>query len=150
MAQSTAPFSMNNVSVKLKAADDVGTAVEYRCQLNRAELVPAASTSGGGNEMQTFCDTFSTTGITNASWTLELAGFQAWADVTDLTNFLFDHEGEELVYELTPLGGTVSPTNPKFTGTVIAAPTPIGGTANNYGQFTVSLAAQGKPTKVTA
>ena len=150
MAFTTQPFVMNNVSLTLKLASG-GTATEYRCQLSQAELVPSAGTGGGGAALDTFCDSFSTpTGLT--TWALTLSGFQAFADATDLSNFLFDNEGETLDYVLTPLGGTVSASNPAFTGQVTAVPTNIGGTAAQYAVFNgVTLPCLGKPTKdVTA
>ena len=143
MPITVAPFVLKDITVTLKVG--VGTATEYRCQLNRAELVPAAS-GGGTQTYDTFCDTF-TSGSASTAWTLELAGFQAYADVTDLSNFLFDNEGEIAEYVLTPLGGAVSASNPAFTGEVTLAPTNIGGTANQYATLTVSLPCSGKPTK---
>ena len=51
------------------------------------------------------------------------------------------------LYELVPAGGTVSATNPGFTGTVTATPTAIGGTVGETAAFTVALQCTAKPTK---
>ena len=144
MAVTTTPFLMNSVEVTLDTSGG-GTPVSYKCQLRRAELVPSTTTSTGGT-FETFCDTF-TSGGGNAAWTLELEGFQAVEDAEDLTRFLLSEEGNDLDYVITPKGGSVSATNPSYSGTCIAVPTPIGGTANNYASFTVSLPCNGAPTE---
>lgn len=145
MPISTAPFLMNGVSLTLSLAG--GTPVEYKCQLNQAQLTPGTGGGGGGSTYETFCATFDSGGAGNSTWTLDLGGFQAFADVEDLSLFLFDNEGALLDFVLTPLGGTVSATNPAFSGQVTAAPTAIGGTANQYATYTISLPVQGKPVK---
>lgn len=149
MPIATKPFSMNNVSLTLKTTG-AGTAIEYKCQLQRAELVPSASTTSATSDYPTFCETHSIGGGSATTWTLELSGFQAWADATDLSNLLFDEDGNELEYVLTPAGGVVSATNPSFSGTVTASPTPVGGSANSVAQFSVSLQCTGKPDKNVA
>jgi hypothetical protein len=146
MPITTSPFVLDDVSLTLVPTAG-GTAEEYQCQLNRAELVPAAGTSSG-NSFETFCDTYSSSGG-NSSWTLELTGFQAYVDAADLSMLLFNDEGVEYDFVLTPAGGVISATNPAFDGTVTLVPTNIGGTANQYAQFSVSLPCSGKPTAIT-
>ena len=146
MAITTSPFVLDDVSLTLKPT--AGTAEEYQCQLNRAELVPSTGGGGGGATFETFCNTYSSSGG-NASWALEITGFQAYADAADLSMVLFDNEGQEYEYVLTPMGGTISAANPGFQGTLTLVPTNIGGTANQYAQMTVSLPCNGKPTKIT-
>ncbi len=147
MAQATSPFVLSDVSLTMKVG--AGTANEFMCQLNRAELVPAAASTG--SEFESFCDSFAAPPKA-ASWTLELTGFQSYADATDLALFLFDNELKEATFVLAPVknaGSPISTTNPAFGGTVILSPGAIGGTANQYAQLTVSLVVKGKPTKVT-
>ena len=141
----TKPFSLDNLELGLKVAGDTAVVnpIQYRCQLGRSELVPSAST-GGGNELVTFCETH-TSPTGKASWTLELEGFQAWSDISDLSLMLFNNEGETLDFILVPSGGLVGPSNPAFTGQCLAVPTPVGGTAGSYATFTVSLPCLGKP-----
>lgn len=146
MPVTTSPFLMNDVTVKLVASG--GTLVEYRCQLSRAELVPSQAAGAGGSTYSTFCDTFDSGGGGNSSWTLELSGFQAVKDAEDLTRFLFANEGELLDYELVPAGGVIAADNTGYSGQCTAVPTPIGGTANSYATFDVSLPCQGKPTEL--
>ena len=148
MTLTSSPFRLRDVDVHLapKGTDPM-TAPSYRCQLTQAELVPSAS--GGGDAIETFCATHEDPGG-RATWALQLAGFQAYADAQDLTMLLFDHELEEFDYVLLPRGGVVSASNPGFSGTVTLTPTNIGGTAATWAAFTVSLAATGKPVKVTA
>jgi hypothetical protein len=150
----TAPFTLKDTSLTLKLLDEAGTttATEYRCQLTEATWVPSdASTSS--QELVTFCTTHSdSSGGGNATWVLQLAGFQSYADATDLSLFLFDNEGEKAEATLLPGqgGATVSATNPGFKGTVTLKPVNIGGTARQFAVFTVSLPADTKPTKVTS
>lgn len=149
MPQTTSPFVLNDVSLTLILSADAatGTAEEYMCQLNRAELTPSAQSTG--SEYETFCATFPAPAKT-ASWVLDLSGFQAYADATDLSLFLFDHEGEKAEFVLQPQGGAASATNPGFEGVVTLSPTAIGGTANQYAVMTASLNVDGKPVKVVA
>lgn len=149
MPIATSPFTLSDVSLTLKVAGGAAVATEYMCQLNRAELVPAAASTG--SEFETFCDTFAAPPKA-ASWTLELTGFQAWADATDLSLFLFDNELKESDFILAPVlnaENPISATNPGFQGKVVLTPGSIGGTANQYAQMTVSLVVKGKPTKIT-
>lgn len=147
MALTTQPFVMRDVSLTL-VKKGAATPVEYRCQLSQAQLTPAAA-SGGGQTLETFCSTYSSSGSTAATWTLDLGGFQAYKDVTDLSIILFNDEGEEYTYTLLPEGGTISTTNPGFTGDVTLIPVQVGGTANQYATFTVSLPCLAKPTMLT-
>ena len=143
MPQTATPFTMTNPTVLLTFGG-AGTPVEYKCQLRKAELTPTAAT--GGTAYETFCGSFPPA-PKDATWALNLEGFQAFSDTEDLALLLFDHEGEEVDYELVPAGGTVSATNPGFTGTVTATPTAIGGTVGETAAFTVALQCTAKPTK---
>lgn len=156
MALTVAPVVLNNVSLTLEkirnadgSAATAGTAAEYRCQLNTASLTPSQNT-GAAQEYVTFCETHSSPGGGGSTWVLNLAGFQAYADVTDLSLLLFNDEGAVYEYVLTPLGGTQSATNPGFRGEVTIIPTVIGGVANTYAAFTVDLPCTAKPTMIVA
>ena len=144
-----APFALRNISLTLVKSSLVATAprVEYRCTLNQAQLTPAAAT-GAAATYETFCETFNSA-TTESTWTLDLGGFQAFADANDLSMLMFDDENELYTYVLTPVGGVVSPTNPGFTGEVRLKPSAIGGTANQYASYTVSLPCEAKPVKST-
>lgn len=161
MAQTLAPFILKDVIVTLQLVDD-GTAIppaapipgaltEFQCQLNRAELVPSTTGGTGEQTYETFCGPHSSgAGTSGSTWTLELSNFQSWADVEDLSNFLFDNEGAEAYYTLAPYGGAApSATAPAFEGTVTLLATNVGGTAATYAVSTVSLPCKEKPTKVT-
>jgi hypothetical protein len=152
MPITTAPFTLRDTSLTLTlVGGQAAVAVEYRCQLTAATLTPSdASTSS--TELVTFCTTHSdSSGGGDATWSLDLEGFQSFADATDLAMFLFDNEGEKATFVLLPgqNGETISATNPGFSGTVTLKPTAIGGTARAYATFTVSLPCDSKPTKVT-
>jgi len=149
MPISTAPFVLKEVSLTLVKSGDATTPVEYRCQLSQAQLTPSAGAGATGATLETFCETFDNSGTTSSSWVLDLAGFQAFADVTDLSMISFVDEGEKYDFVLVPVGGTISTTNPGFSGQVTMVATPIGGTANQYASFTVSLPCVSKPTMLT-
>jgi len=149
VAASSAPFVLNKVSLTLvESSATPGTPVEYKCQLSQAQLTPSAAAGTTGATMETFCATYDNSGSAAATWVLDLAGFQAWADVTDFSVISFNDEGVEYDFVLMPIEGTVSATNPSFTGTVTMVATPVGGTANQYAQFTASLPCKSKPLMV--
>jgi hypothetical protein len=152
MPQSSAPFILKDVTLSLSLVDDgtglPGDPVEFRCQLNRAELVPAAGGGAGEQTYETFCGPFTSGGgTTGSTWTLELSNFQAYVDVEDLSNYLFDNETKRAYYSLLPLGGAVSSAKPAFEGEVTLVAQAIGGTAATYAVATVSLPCTEKPTK---
>ena len=144
MAITTSPFLTNDAEILLSLASG-GTPVEYRCQLRRAEVVP--STGASSPEMETYCETH-TGAAAPQTWTVELEGFQALDDAEDLTRFLLTNAGEDLNYDLAPKGGVASATNPHYTGVCIARATNIGGVANSFAQFTVTLPCTATPTEV--
>ena len=160
MVMTTQPFLLNALTLTLKrildpagaAAAPAGTRVEYRCQLNTATLTPSTAGGGGGTTTTylTFCQEFETdtSSASTTAWTLNLAGFQAYKDVADLSMILFSDEGSVWEYVLTPQGGAISVTNPGFKGTVKMVPTVIGGTAATYATFTVDLACVQVPTAI--
>lgn len=151
MPIATSPFTLKDTSVKIKLVSG-GTDEEYRCQLTKAEFVPSDS-SGSTDELVTFCTTHSdASGGGDATWELQLEGFQSYQDAADLSLFLFDNEGEKAEVTLLPGqgGGTVGADNPGFKGTVTLKPTNIGGTARTWAVFQVTLPADAKPVKVVA
>ena len=145
MPITTKPTTLRDVTLTLTPSG--GTEVAYECQLTQAQLTPSSG-GGGGNTLVTFCATHDDGGAgTLASWTLDLAGFQAYADAEDFSLLSFDSEGELFGFSLIPTGGAPSATTPGFEGEVTMVATPIGGTAGQYATFTVSLPCTGKPTK---
>jgi hypothetical protein len=148
MAQTTTPFSLKNVSFTMRPKGATGASQEFRCQLSECMLVPTAA-SGGSASLETFCGSFSDPGGA-ATWVAQLSGFQAYADVTDFAVVAFNDEGEEYEFTMVPMGGTISATNPGFTGTLILVPVNIGGTANTYAVFSTSQPVVGRPQMITA
>jgi hypothetical protein len=148
VALTLTPFLVKNINVLMSKAP--ATKIDYRCTLNTAILRPATGGGGGaGVTYETFCNTFSGGAAAGGTtWTLELSGFQAYADVTDLSNLLFAEEGNVIDYVLVPVGGTVSATNPGYQGQFTATPVDIGGTANQFAVFTTSQPCTAKPTKI--
>ena len=146
MPLTASPFLMNDVLVQIGLAGAAG--VEYRCQLKRAEWVPAAASTATTVTYETFCETHEDETDAPQKWTLELEGFQAVADATDLSKFLFTNRGVLLDVLLIPQGGVIAADNPGYSGVVKARPTPIGGSANAYASFAVSLPAEDEPVEL--
>lgn len=142
------PYLLKDVSLTLVKQGDAGPPVEYRCQLSAASLLPTAQT-GGGNALETFCDTFSDAGGM-ATWVLQLAGFQALADATDFSVLSYNEEGELFDFLLTPIGGVISASNPGFEGVAAMVATQIGGTAKTWATWTADLPLSQKATMLTA
>lgn len=157
MPVTTTPFLLKRVSLTLVKSSEIGTgtAVEYKCTLNQAKLTPSAGGGGASATYETFCETFDAgSASSNATWALDLNGMQNYQAAEDLSLLLFENEGEKYTFTLIPDNpagdGAPSATSPGFTGEITATPTEIGGTANQYATFTVSLPVVGKPTKVVA
>lgn len=148
---STSPYVLRDVSFTMKlASDTTGTAVEYKCQLSAVTLTPSDTGGAGGATLETFCDTYSSEGTSGSTWTVDLSGFSSFADAEDFTRFCFVNEGETADFTFVPgPSGVISATNPGFKGQLTVKPTPIGGTAKQYHQFTVSLPCTSKPQMVT-
>jgi hypothetical protein len=119
---------------KLKIASD-----NYETSVSAVTLTPATSvqTWRGGTPDAVFTDLSATT------WTCDLAYAQDWETAGSLAIYLFNHEGETVACEFSPIG-----TGPKFTVNAIIVPGQIGGAVDAYGTATVTLGVQGKPVFV--
>ncbi len=150
MALATSPFTLKDTSLTLKLVGSTDPAQEYRCQLTAATLTPSDA-GGGDNELVTFCTTHSEPSGGDSTWALELAGFQSFQSAQDLALFLFENEGARAEFVLLPGqgGGTISATNPGFTGTVTLRPTAIGGQARQFASFDVTLPLSARPSLIT-
>ena len=119
--------------VRFKAPVSIGED-EYTAHLNQAEWQSTQPTSSF-----TDLDGKTTQFGGESAWVLALGGAQDWVTVNALSQFMLEHEGEEV--EVTvglPGGGTA-------VGTVIMAAPNIGGTANSPMTFQKTLPAKGKP-----
>ncbi|WP_417561869.1 hypothetical protein [Microbacterium sp.] len=120
--------------VMFKGQTSVGTD-EYTAHLSQSEFQPTQPTAS-------FTDIEGT--VSNfggkSGWALVLAGAQDWETVNSLSQYLLTHDAEEVEVTVTlPGGGTA-------TGTVIAAATNIGGTANTPMTFSTTMQVLGTPT----
>lgn len=123
--------------VLFKAPVSIGSD-EYTAHLSQAELVPtspAASWTDLDGNTHNFAGT--------SAWALNLAGIQDYETAAGLSNFLFEHEGEDVEVSF-PLGGNT------FTATITAVPVNIGGTINAVAAWSKSFPVKGKPTKTAA
>lgn len=153
MAQTASPFVLKNIELTLIKSGTTGTEQRFECQLTQAQLTPSTSGGGGGSALETFCNSYPDPAATagGSTWVLDLAGFQAFQDVTDFSMISFNDEGDEYDFELKPnTDPNATPEYPSFTGVVTMVATPIGGTAKQYALFTASLPVKGKPTMVAA
>lgn len=149
MAIATSPYVLSDVSFTMKLASATGGGVEYRCQLTAVTLTPSDS-AGGGQSLETFCETHSSEGSSGSTWTVDLEGFASFADAEDFTRFCFTNEGATADFVFVPgKTGVISATNPGFAGQLTVKPTPIGGTAKQFHTFRVSLPCLRKPEMIT-
>lgn len=118
--------------VLFKAPVSFGTD-EYSAHLNRAEFVPTQPTAS-----YTDLDGKVTNFGGDSGWVLEIGGCQDWETVNSLSQYLNEHEGEEIDVSFPFAGAT-------HEATVIAAAVNIGGTINTPAQFSKTLQVQGKP-----
>ena len=151
MAQTANPFVLKNIELILTKRGGSGAAQRFECQLTQAQLTPSTSAAGGGSTLETFCASYDSSGASSATWVLDLAGFQAWKDVTDFSVISFNDEGLDYDFHLKPnTDPTDTPESAEFKGVVTMVATPVGGTAKQYATFTASMPVKGKPTMVVA
>lgn len=118
--------------VLFKAPVSFGTD-EYTAHLNRVEFVPTQPTA-----TWTDLDGKVTNFGGDSGWTLELGGLQDWETVNSLSQYLNEHEGEEISVSFPFAGAT-------HAATVIAAAVNIGGAINAPAVWSKTLQVQGKP-----
>lgn len=70
-----------------------------------------------------------------ATWSLVLSYAQDWSNPDSLSNFLAEHDGEEVDIEVQPIAGS----GPVITATVTLAAGAIGGNANQHATSQVTL-----------
>lgn len=83
---------------------------------------------------------------TTATWAVTLDYVQDWETDDSLSVYLFEHEGETVEMEFTPVRGTGKRT---FTSNVTITPGAIGGAVNAYATTSVTLGST-KPAIGTA
>lgn len=127
------PFMMQDVILTLGANS-------YEATVSSATLTPANSTTTwkGLKKGSTF------TFASFATWSLDLDYAQDFTALTTLSNYAFDHEGEDIAFELRPKGTGTS----GFSGTCILSPGAIGGAVDGVATATASFPVKGKPTRV--
>lgn len=122
------PYAMNAATLTLGEDD-------YTASVTQAELQPQSGevvTGIGGHKYRG-----------RPTWQLVLGHIQD-AGVAGLTRYLFDHEGETVVFELAPLDDGIT-----WTGQVVLAPTAIGGTGGTaLAQASATLEVVGQPVPV--
>lgn len=119
--------------VLFKAPISVG-ADEYTAHLSQAQFEPTQPQSSW-----TDLDGKATNFGGLSSWACILGGAQDWETVNSLSQFLNEHEGEEIEVTIGAPGGG------SHTGTVVAAAVTIGGTINTPAAFNKTMACQGAP-----
>lgn len=119
--------------VRFKAPVNIGED-EYTAHLNQAEFQPTAPTSSW-----TDLDGKVTQFGGESSWVLALAGAQDWETVNSLSQFLLEHDGEQITVSIDLPGGKTA------TGTVTAAAVTIGGQINQPMAFSKTMPAAGPP-----
>lgn len=133
------PFILRHVDLIF---GDPTTGDEFRAHVSRVAFTPSNSTVVWQGLSQTD-PSASFTGQSGSTWVANLAGAQDWTSATSLSDYLFEHEGEEVPVRFTPRNGGTS-----WDTVLTLAPTAIGGDINSVPVFDVSLGCKSKPVKV--
>lgn len=126
----SAPHILRDVDLK------IGTD-NYEAHVNRVAFVPTTSTV----TWQGLAPSASFSGQTAATWTCELSGVQDWTTADSLSEYLFDHEGEEVTVEFTPRKGS----GKTWTAIMTCAPVTVGGDVNTVPVFAGTFGLSGRP-----
>lgn len=87
--------------------------------------------------------TFTRSGL--ATWALTINFGQDHQAAESLSNFLFDHEGETVPFNVAPIGGGTG-----YSGDAICQAGEIGGDVDQFGNATVTMPVLGKPERTIA
>lgn len=128
------PFDLKDVDF-LVAADN------YKAHLSAVRLEPSSSTSTWKGLAPAAVFTFGT----KATWTCVTEFAQDWTTVDSFSQYLLEHEGEEVEVTFRPRSGETG-----FTVTLILAAPPIGGTVDQPATGSVTHGCKGKPVLVPA
>lgn len=128
------PFYLQNATLKL--GDD-----NYEATVSSATLTPSSSSS-----VWRAINGDAHTLASKASWTLDLTFAQDHETVKSLSLYAFDHELEEIAFEVRPKGTGHS----GYQGVCILTPGAIGGPSDGTLEASASFPVLGKPTRVAA
>ncbi|GAA5205864.1 hypothetical protein [Microbacterium kyungheense] len=118
-----------------------GAGLDYGAEVSGFQLVPTYQTATWKGLKPGSVYTKSG----KATWVLTINFGQDHEAATSLSTFLFEHEGETMPYDVEPIDGGTA-----FSGTLIAQAGPIGGEVDQFGNATVNLPVNGKPTRTPA
>lgn len=79
------------------------------------------------------------------TWVLTINFGQDHESATSLSTYLFEHEGDQIAYNVEPIDGGTA-----FSGQLIAQAGAIGADVDQFGNATVALPVLGKPTRTPA
>lgn len=118
-----------------------GAGTDYAAEVSGFQILPtyATATFKGLKAGSTF------TRSGKATWVLTINFGQDHESATSLSTFLFENEGEQFPYSVEPVDGGTA-----FSGDLIAQAGAIGGEVDQFGNATVNLPVQGKPTRTPA
>jgi hypothetical protein len=134
------PFAMNDAVLEIGLGHAATTFDDYTEAVSQAELRPSTSTgtwTGIGSNTLSF--------NSPTTW-VAAVGLAQDNDEEGLSDFLFDHDGEQATIRLTPQSGGRG-----WEVDVTLSATAIGGTSGNTPAVgTATFAVQGRPRKVAA
>lgn len=110
---------------------------DYQASVSSAKFTP----SGGVQTWKGLTPAAVYTSADTPTWTLDMKYIQDWDTPESLSNYLYAHEGETVsaVFEPKAGGATVS-------ASIIITSGGIGGDVDAWGEESVSMGVQGKPT----
>ena len=124
------PFYFEDALLKIGAGADT---FEGHC--SKIELVPGSNVEWAG---LTPTARFAKAG----DWSMNIDLAQDYETAGSFSNYLFDHEGEVVPFEFSPIDG-----GQKFYGTLTVSAAGIGGGQGAVATSSVSLKVSGKPSK---
>ena len=129
-----APIVLKDALLKIGADN-------YEANVSAVEFVPSASSV----PWKGLTPTASFTDMGSATWVCNLTFAQDWETTNSLSQYLLDHEGEQVEVEFRPVSGGAG-----FAATLVLTPGSIGGSVDSVAVSSVSLGVQGKPVRAGA
>lgn len=118
-----------------------GAPTDFAAEISGAQLVPTSSSSTWKGLKPGA--SFTKGGL--ATWVATVNLGQDHELSTSLSNYLYDHEGEELPFTLEPIAGGTG-----FSGTLTVQAATIGAEVDTFGTASVSMPVSGKPERTFA
>lgn len=138
-----APIVNGTYVVTLIAQGEVGSGVDYACQISEATI---GATAGDTTSFDALCDGASYKAVKPTEWTLTLHYAQDFA-AGGIALWLFENDGKPFNFEMSPYGVDAAVASPSFSGSGRVIAGPVGsGAKGEFAEGEVELPLDSKPT----